>query len=161
MSKVPVSEAAEILGVTKEAVYNRIRRGTLKTFEKDGVKYVVLEGYEPQAAPKSAPKTSKTAKSSEPKKAVKAGEFDVNEFLLSQISELKEQNQNLQADKDRLFREKEQILLIKTDVKFKKVAKFIRKHHSYETPEILALKPKEVFKKYENWIQKSTKKGKK
>jgi len=46
-------------------------------------------------------------------------------------------------------------------VKFKKVAKFIRKHHSYETPEILALKPKDVFKKYENWIKKSTKKGKK
>lgn len=111
MSKVPVSEAAEILGVTKEAVYNRIRRGTLKTFEKDGIKYVVLDGYEPQTAPKSAPKTSKSAKSSEPKKVAKAGEFDVNEFLLSQISELKEQNQNLQADKDRLFREKEQILL--------------------------------------------------
>ena len=68
MSKVPVSEAAEILGVTKEAVYNRIRRGTLKTFEKDGVKYVVLDGYEPQTAPKSAPKTSKSAKSSESKK---------------------------------------------------------------------------------------------
>ena len=111
MSKVPVSEAAEILGVTKEAVYNRIRRGTLKAFEKDGVKYVVLDGYEPQTAPKSAPKTSKSAKSSEPKKSAKAGEFDVNEFLLSQISELKEQNQNLQADKERLFREKEQILL--------------------------------------------------
>ena len=111
MSKVPVSEAAEILGVTKEAVYNRIRRGTLKTFEKDGIKYVVLDGYEPQTAPKSAPKTSKSAKSSEPKKSAKTGEFDVNEFLLSQISELKEQNQNLQADKERLFREKEQILL--------------------------------------------------
>ena len=111
MSKVPVSEAAEILGVTKEAVYNRIRRGTLKTFEKDGVKYVVLDGYEPQAASKSAPKTSKSAKSSEPKKSAKTGEFDVNEFLLSQIGELKEQNKNLQADKDRLFREKEQILL--------------------------------------------------
>ena len=107
MSKVPVSEAAEILGVTKEAVYNRIRRGTLKTFEKDGVKYVVLDGYEPQ----TAPKTSKSAKSSESKKTAKVGEFDVNEFLLSQISELKEQNQNLQADKERLFREKEQILL--------------------------------------------------
>ena len=57
--------------------------------------------------------------------------------------------------------EKEQILLIKTDAKFKKVAKFIKKHHSYETPEILALKPKEVFEKYEDWIKKSTKKGKK
>ena len=62
---------------------------------------------------------------------------------------------------ERLCDEREQILLIKTDVKFKKVANFIRKHHSYETPEILALKPKEVFEKYENWIKKSTKKGKK
>ena len=62
---------------------------------------------------------------------------------------------------EKLCDEKEQIVLIKTDVKFKKVAKFIRKHHSYETPEILALKPKDVFKKYENWIKKSTKKGKK
>ena len=72
---------------------------------------MVLDGYEPQTSPKSAPKTSKSAKSSESKKAAKAGEFDVNEFLLSQIGELKEQNQNLQADKERLFREKEQILL--------------------------------------------------
>ena len=62
---------------------------------------------------------------------------------------------------EKLCDEKEQILLIKTDAKFKKVAKFIKKHHSYETPEILALKPKEVFEKYENWIKKSTKKGKK
>ena len=62
---------------------------------------------------------------------------------------------------EKLYEEKEQILLIKTDVTFKKVAKFIRKYHSYEIPEILALKPKEVFKKYENWIKKSTKKGKK
>ena len=62
---------------------------------------------------------------------------------------------------EKLFGEKEQILLIKTDVKFKKLSHFILKHHSYETPEILALKPKEVFKKYENWIKKSTKKGKK
>ena len=61
----------------------------------------------------------------------------------------------------KLCDEKEQILLIKTDEKFKKVANFIRKHHSYKTPEILALKPKDVFKKYENWIKKSTKKGKK
>lgn len=116
MSKVPVSEAAEILGVTKEAVYNRIRRGTLKTFEKDGAKYVVLDGYEPgttaNLAPNQPPKTSteKSSKSAKSRKS-KAGEFDVNEFLLSQISELKEQNQNLQADKERLFREKEQILL--------------------------------------------------
>ena len=42
--------------------------------------------------------------------------------------------------------EKEQILLIKTDVKFKKVAKFIRKHHSYETPEFWRLSQKRSLK---------------
>ncbi|WP_454951173.1 DNA-binding protein [Campylobacter showae] len=116
MSKVPVSEAAEILGVTKEAVYNRIRRGTLKTFEKDGVKYVVLDGYKLDTVANLTSNqphktfTEKSAKSAKSKKS-KAGEFDVNQFLLSQIGELKEQNQNLQADKERLFREKEQILL--------------------------------------------------
>ena len=116
MSKVPVSEAAEILGVTKEAVYNRIRRGTLKTFEKDGVKYVVLDGYKLDTVANLTSNqphktfTEKSAKSAKSKKS-KAGEFDVNQFLLSQIGELKEQNKNLQADKDRLFREKEQILL--------------------------------------------------
>ncbi len=62
---------------------------------------------------------------------------------------------------EKLCDKKEQILLIKTDIKFKKVVRFIRKHHSYETPEILALKPKDIFKKYEKWIKKSTKKGKK
>ena len=43
MQKLSVSEAAEILGITKEAVYNRIRRGSLKSLEKDGQKFVILE----------------------------------------------------------------------------------------------------------------------
>ena len=55
MSKVPVSEAAEILGVTKEAVYNRIRRGTLKTFEKDGVKFYVYDRTAPTSPKMKAP----------------------------------------------------------------------------------------------------------
>ena len=31
MQKLAINEAAEILGITKEAVYNRIRRGSINT----------------------------------------------------------------------------------------------------------------------------------
>ena len=53
--------------------------------------------------------------------------------------------------------EVEKILLIKTDKKFKKVAKFIAKNHNYKLPEILALKLKKVEKKYKKWIKKESK----
>ena len=43
--------------------------------------------------------------------------------------------------------EKERVLLIKTAVKFKKVAKFIAKHHDYELPEIIAIKAEKARKK--------------
>lgn len=52
--------------------------------------------------------------------------------------------------------EKERVLLIKTAVKFKKVAKIIAKHHDYELPEIVAFKADNASKK----IQKMDKKGK-
>lgn len=53
--------------------------------------------------------------------------------------------------------EKERILLIKTGVKFKKIAKFIKANHDYELPEIVAFDADNAFKKYKIWIEKSTK----
>nr|WP_314088562.1 divalent-cation tolerance protein CutA [uncultured Campylobacter sp.] len=53
--------------------------------------------------------------------------------------------------------EKERVLLIKTAVKFKKVAKFIAKHHDYELPEIVAFKADKASKKYKKWIKKESK----
>ena len=53
--------------------------------------------------------------------------------------------------------EKERVLLIKTAVKFKKVAKFIEKHQDYELPEIVAFKADKTGKKYKKWIKKESK----
>ena len=53
--------------------------------------------------------------------------------------------------------EKERVLLVKTAVKFKKVAKFIAKHHDYELPEIVAFKADNTSKKYKKWIKKESK----
>ena len=53
--------------------------------------------------------------------------------------------------------EKERVLLVKTAVKFKKIAKFIAKHHDYELPEIVAFKADKASKKYKKWIKKESK----
>ena len=109
MAKVPIGEAAEILGVTKEAIYNRIRRGTLKSSESNGVKYVFI-GDEPKKNRQLKAKTKKQTKQTKSTEPAKIN-LDLSEFLLKEVDELKEQNQNLLKDKDRLFREKEQILV--------------------------------------------------
>ena len=66
MQKLAVNEAAEILGITKEAVYNRIRRGSLKTVIENGTKFVIFDEEPssekptkpPQKAQKLNPKTT-------------------------------------------------------------------------------------------------------
>ena len=61
MQKLAVNEAAEILGITKEAVYNRIRRGSINTVIENGTKFVILdEKQSSEKATKSAPKSIKT-----------------------------------------------------------------------------------------------------
>ncbi|WP_462108725.1 DNA-binding protein [Campylobacter concisus] len=102
MQKLAINEAAEILGITKEAVYNRIRRGSINTVIENGTKFVILdEKPSSEKATKPTPKSTKTKSQND--------EF-VN-YLLNELSELKSLNLNLQADKDRLFKEKEQMLI--------------------------------------------------
>ncbi|MBE3021657.1 DNA-binding protein [Campylobacter sp. 7477a] len=104
MQKLPVNEAANVLGVTKEAVYNRIRRGSLKSVEKDGQKFVVLDD-----ADIKDEKPSKKRQSHNETTNKQNGEFV--RYLIEQLNEVKALNLNLQADKDRLFKEKEQMLI--------------------------------------------------
>jgi hypothetical protein len=57
MAKLTVAEAAQHFNVSKEAIHNRIRRGTIDCIIENGVKYVVTgneaKGTQPQAAPDS------------------------------------------------------------------------------------------------------------
>ena len=119
MRKLSVSEAAEILGITKEAIYNRIRRKSLKSVDEKGVKYVLIEDDEAANEPQTKAKTARTnvKRSTVSKNSSETTEekSEFIKFLLTQLEELKELNQNLQDDKDRLFREKERILVANKD----------------------------------------------
>lgn len=99
MNKYTINEAAEILGISKEAVYNRIRRNTIKSIEEDGVKFVILND---DIGDRQSQDYSK-------KDSRYKNEF--TDYLIKEIEELKDTIRKLQDDKDRLYREKEEILI--------------------------------------------------
>ncbi|HZQ29839.1 MAG TPA: divalent-cation tolerance protein CutA [Patescibacteria group bacterium] len=47
------------------------------------------------------------------------------------------------------------LMIMKTNKDFEEVEKFILEHHSYETPEIIAIEPSSVTKKYLEWIKEN------
>ncbi|MDR2100450.1 MAG: integrase, partial [Campylobacteraceae bacterium] len=102
MRKLTVSDAADTLGITKEAIYNRIRRGTLKYIIEGDEKYIVMDE-------EDAPHESKLLSAAKSKKIVPDERY-IN-LLISQISELKATNSELNKDKERLIKEKEQLLI--------------------------------------------------
>ncbi|MDR1615379.1 MAG: helix-turn-helix domain-containing protein [Campylobacteraceae bacterium] len=100
MRKLTVADAALELGITKEAIYNRIRRGSLQSVQENSERYILLEDTvnEPVKQPHI------------PKKTVVPDERYIN-LLISQIAELKATNSELNKDKERLIKEKEQLLI--------------------------------------------------
>ena len=55
---------------------------------------------------------------------------------------------------DKVHTESEQLLLIKTlEEKFEPLSVFIRQHHSYEVPEIVAIDAEKVSGDYLEWVR--------
>lgn len=96
MALMTVAQASEALGITKEAIYNRIRRKTLDSITKDGIKYVDI---------KQSNKTENIISNS------LANDDRYIEFLENELTELKAKNEKLELDKERLIGEKESLLL--------------------------------------------------
>ena len=105
MKKVSIGEAAEILGISKEAVYNRIRRNSLRTEEIDGVRYVLLE------SAVSADEARGAKSKAYPKTQTAPQNQSFTDYLIKEVAELKGKIEALQEDKDRLHKEKEEILI--------------------------------------------------
>lgn len=98
--KLTVMEMAKYLSVSKEAIYNRLRRGSLQSVIEDGKKYVLL-----------TPSVQREGKL--PKRAAAASSINHEyvDLLKSQIEELKSKNSKLENDKEKLQLEKEQMLI--------------------------------------------------
>jgi len=100
MTKMNILQAAEFFGISKEAIHNRIRRGSLESVVEEGVKYVLVD--EQQATKKAKPTQMHLPYSADEK---------YFKFLEEQNAFLQQKLQK-QEDEIRLLREqKEQILI--------------------------------------------------
>ncbi len=101
MQKVSINEAAQILGVSKEAVYNRIRRNTLKYVVEGDSKFVLLD------------KDLKQTKTNTTKKTIRSTQKDERyiELLKQTIEELKQRVSKLEREKTELILQKEELLI--------------------------------------------------
>lgn len=124
--KLTVMEAAKLLGVSKEAVYNRLRRGSLQSVIENGVKYILLT--------KSTLKEGTTVRKSE-----SSTESAYVELLKAQIEEIKLKNEKLEADKERLIADKERLL-----IESKEKIEMIYKERDEQLKAILSLANRQI-----------------
>ncbi|MEJ2468282.1 MAG: DNA-binding protein [Campylobacterales bacterium] len=89
MSKMTVAEAAEHFKVSKEAIHNRVRRGTLNSVIENGVKYVLLPDDKPAAQADSR----------------------FHDYIEKENERLKSKTERLEAEITRLRDQREQMLI--------------------------------------------------
>lgn len=114
MTKFTVSDAAEKLGVSKEAIHNRIRRGSLQSIVEDGVKFVILN------ANKSTPTKAASVNA---KKATSHADERYYKLLEEQNAKLQQKVETLESETRSLRDQKEQMLIEER----KKLSRFIKK----------------------------------
>ncbi len=112
MPKMNVADAAEHFGVSKEAIHNRIRRGSLESIVEDGVKFVVIDN-------KNRVSSARTNKTQTDKTA---SAFDNKYYKY-----IEEQNVSLQAkvekleDETKTLRDQKENMLIQERIKIEEI----------------------------------------
>ena len=124
--KLTVIEAAKLLGVSKEAIYNRLRRGSLQSVIENGVKYILL--------------TKVPTKEHAPsRRAEVLSDTAYIELLKTQLEELKLKHEKLENDKERLIGEKERLL-----IESKEKIEMIYKERDEQLKAILSLANRQI-----------------
>ncbi|MBA3026079.1 MAG: DNA-binding protein [Sulfurimonas sp.] len=100
MSKMSVADAAEYFGVSKEAIHNRIRRGSLESVLEGDIKMVLVG---------AKPTVSSRAQSKKP--AANFANDKYYQFLEEQNSKLQEKVEKLEGETRTLRDQKEQMLI--------------------------------------------------
>jgi len=108
-----INEAAEHFGVSKEAIHNRVRRGSLVVNLVDGVKYVDIDANATKPSPK--PRVRKTSTS-------KVNDERYYKLLEEQNSQLQAKVESLQGE-TRTLRDQKELMLIQEREKIEQIYK--------------------------------------
>ena len=107
MKKMSVNDAAIYFGVSKEAIHNRIRRGSLQSVVEDGVKMVLIDNTQPRTQTKKSPTPRSASVSND--RYYKLLE-EQNAKLQSRVDTLENETRTLRDQKEQmLIQEREKI----------------------------------------------------
>jgi valyl-tRNA synthetase len=114
MTKLTISDAANKLGISKEAIHNRIRRGSLQSVIEDGVKLVIMSSSETlQISPRK--KDNKKVPTYADERYYKLLE-EQNAKLQQKVESLENETRTLRDQKEQmLIKEREKIEQIYKD----------------------------------------------
>ncbi|WP_373071809.1 DNA-binding protein [Sulfurimonas sp.] len=137
MKKMSVADAAEFFGVSKEAIHNRIRRGSLASEMVGGQKYVNVD-----EKSSSASKSKKTSPSKPNSPDTKYYEFleEQNSKLQQKVEKLEDETRSLRDQKEQMLieeREKIESIYKEKDEQLKNIINMISSNLMLESkPEI-------------------------
>ena len=103
MANMTILEAAEFLGVSKEAIHNRVRRGSLSVTVVDGVKMVNLDA--------DVKKTSQTKPRANTRRSNVSSDDRYYKFLEDQNAQLQQKVEKLEGETKSLRDQKEEMLI--------------------------------------------------
>jgi len=112
MSKMSIAQAAEYFGVSREAIHNRIRRGSLESVVEDGVKLVEVS--------KTAKVTRTTSRTNTAK--TNASDSRYYKLLEEQNAKLQERVTTLEGE-TRSLRDQKELMLIEERIKIEQIYK--------------------------------------
>ena len=127
MGKMSVADAAEFFGVSKEAIHNRIRRGSLKSEIIDSVKYVIIDGKQTNSKTSKRTNANKTNRSHIDSKYFEFLE-EQNEKLQAKVEKLENETRSLRDQKEQLLideREKIENIYKEKDEQLKNIINMI------------------------------------
>jgi len=109
MQKMTIADAADFFGISKEAIHNRVRRGSLESEIIDGEKYVYIDENKTKTT-KASPKKSRV-KSSTHRSVTPKVDDRYYTLLKEQNTQLQEKVEKLEGETRNLRDQKEQMLI--------------------------------------------------
>jgi hypothetical protein len=110
MKKMSVGEAAEYFGVSREAIHNRVRRGSLEVVIEDGVKFIMIDT------------TNKKPTKARVVKTKVSNDDRYYKLLEVQNAKLQEKVEKLEGE-TRTLRDQKELMLIKEKEKIEQIYK--------------------------------------
>ncbi|QOP42468.1 DNA-binding protein [Sulfurimonas sediminis] len=134
MKKMSINDAAEYFGVSKEAIHNRVRRGSLQSVVENGVKMVLLDETQAKTGRKTVQPRRPTPNNDRYYKLLE----EQNQKLQSRVDTLENETRSLRDQKEQMLiaeREKIERIYKEKDEQLKNILSTISSQFMLNAPQ--------------------------